>query len=170
MREEHGVKDEAERPGITGSKSEARPKPSTETEPVVADSPSVQPGTGGDTPSAHQGARGSGSSPSPPRASSSTQGTRAMVPIGPPAATEKDNKALKRCTAESKEDQKEKKIKKQGGTKRVAEDGGDDAERGDRKSWKNYVEPASSSAATDGKGTKRDTQEEEEKKGKAKRQ
>ena len=56
LMEEHGVKDEAERPGITGPKTEARPKPSIEAEPAVADQPSVKPGTGGDTPSAHQGA------------------------------------------------------------------------------------------------------------------
>ena len=70
LMEEHGTKDEAERPGITGSKPEARPKPSIEAEPAVADQPSMRPGTGGDTPSAHPGASGSGSSPSPPRASS----------------------------------------------------------------------------------------------------
>ncbi len=45
------------------------------------------------------------------------------------------------------DDKKEKKTKTQGGTKRVAEDEGDDEERSDRKSWKNYVEPAVSNQA-----------------------
>ena len=69
------------------------------------------------------------------------------------------------------------KTKAHGETKRMAEDDADDSERGDRKNWRNYVEPASSNAATgsqvattnistDAKGTKRETQEEEERKGK----
>ena len=57
-------------------------------------------------------------------------------------------------------------MKKQSGTKREAEEEGDDSERGDRKSWRNYIEPASSNAAPDAKGTKRETKEEEERKSK----
>ena len=59
LMEEHGVKDEAERPGITGSTSEAVPKPSTETEPTADAQPSGDPSAGDDTPSAHPGTSGS---------------------------------------------------------------------------------------------------------------
>ena len=138
--EEHGVKDEAERPGITGSKPEA-------VQPTVDAQPSGDPSAGDDTPSAPPGAGGSKSASSPPCASSSTPGTQ------------------------------EKKTKKQSGTKRAAEEEGDDADRGDRKSWRNYIEPASSNAAPevkvtsstavpDAKGTKRETKDEEERRGK----
>ena len=145
LMEEHGVKDEAERPGITGSKAEARLKPRTEVEPAVVAQPSGDPSAGDDTPSAHQGTSSSKPAPSPPWASSSNQGTRAQ----------------KRSLAEPRVEQKEKKIKKQGDTKRTAEEEGDDAERDDRNSWRNYIEPASSNAAPESKGTKRETKEEE---------
>ena len=94
-------------------------------------------------PSAHPGAVGGGSSSSPPRASPRTQGTRVTGSADPTTKTDKDNKALKRGTAEVDEDKKEKRMKKQGGTEIVAEDEGDDAERSDRKSWKNYIYRAS---------------------------
>ena len=71
-----------------------------------------------------------------------------------------------RSTTEVDENKKEKRIKKQGGTKREAEDKADDAERSDRKSRNNYTESASSSLAPENKGAKRDTEEEEDKKGK----
>ena len=59
---EHGVKDEAERPGITGSRMEEGPEPADEAGPGAADPPSVHPDAAGD-----------GTASSPPRASSSTQ-------------------------------------------------------------------------------------------------
>lgn len=141
LMEEHGAKDETERPGITGSKSEAKPRPSTEGEPSADVQPSGDPSAGDDTPSAHPGA---GSS------KSALQGAQAQ----------------KRSVAETREEQKEKKRQKQGGMKRIAEEEGDEAERGDRKCWRNYIQPASSNAAPESKGTKRETQEEEERKGK----
>lgn len=162
---EHGVKDGADRLGITGSRVEEGPEPTVETEPFVYDSPSTHPGNAGNAASAHPGAVGDWLSSSPPRASPSTQEARVTGSADPPTAREKDNKAPKRGTAELDEDKKEKRMWKQGGTKRVAEDEGGNAERSDRKSWKDYIEPASSSFAPDNKGTKRDTREEEEKKG-----
>ena len=36
LMEEHGVKDEAERPGITGSKTGVGPEPATEAKPAVS--------------------------------------------------------------------------------------------------------------------------------------
>ena len=102
--EEHGTKDEAERPGITRSKPEAG-------QPTVDAQPRGDPSVCGDIPSAPPGVGGSKSASSPPCASSSA------------------------------------KTNKQSGTKRAAEEEGDDAERGDLKSWRNYIEPASSNAA-----------------------
>ena len=89
------------------------------------------------------------------------------TPSAPPGAGGSKSASSPPCASSST------KTKKQSGTKRAAEEEGDDAERGDRKSWRNYIEPASSNAAPevkvtssnavpDAKGTKRETKDEEE--------
>ena len=59
-----------------------------------------------------------------------------------------ESKGTKREPQEE-EERKSKKTTKPGGVKRTAEEEADDSERADRRSWENYVEPASSSQAPD---------------------
>ena len=63
----------------------------------------------------------------------------------------------------------ENRAKTRGGTNRLAEKEADDSERGDRKNWRNYVEPASSNQAPASKGTKRVAEDEADDSGRADR-
>ena len=89
---EHEAKDEAERLGITDSRTEGGPEPTVEIEPGVVDSPSAHPGAVGDAPSTHPGAAGDGTSSSPPRASPSAQGACATGSADPPTLRRRTTK------------------------------------------------------------------------------
>ena len=131
--EEHGHRDEAERPGITGSRLKRARDSAVKSESTAETPSNARPGVE------------TGAPTDLPQAGSST-------PTARQDTVEKDPNA-----------------KNHGGAKRMAEDDAEDGERGDRKSWRNYVEPASSNAApesqiampdmdTSTKGTKRETQ------------
>ena len=81
----------------------------------------------------------------------------AEVPPSTLPSTEVEKKSSRQQSEPSDQtaERLDKKTKVQGGIKRSAEDEADDSERGDRKNWRNYVEPASSSQAPVDKGTKR---------------